>query len=150
VAIIALSAFLAEQLIWRSDAVLELGRSHIVEVAERLVYWEEAGTTRSPSWLKEGSGLKRGAVTAAEPGDPVNAITGDGRVVCRDGEHGQSASGKSVSVSHRNGGGAAGNVRLSLTMNWQPRLSCFGVAVDPSRGIRIAEVTELPYGTGTS
>ncbi len=141
-AIVELLAFLAEQLIWRTDVMPKPGRSRIVEVAEKLEsisVGDQAGTTVSvdgKQWIQTG------VLADAGPADPVFAITQDGRVIFGDGAHGRSPSGGTVSVSYRNGGGAAGNARLSLTTPWPARSSCYRLAVDPSRGIRIAEATD--------
>jgi hypothetical protein len=142
IAIIELFAFLADELILRSDAIPARGRSRLVEVADKLVSLSEGRDAAGISVFVDGRPwTQTGTLAGAAPTERVFEVTEDGTVVFGDGEHGTTPSGSTVSVTYRQGGGAAGSVGISVTARWPPRVSRHLVSVDPLRGIKIAEVT---------
>lgn len=77
----------------------------------------------------------------AAPDDNVFLVDAStGRVVFGDGVHGRRPSGDAVvTVSYREGGGAAGNTYVSITTRWPPPDSGYVVALS-SAGVRISEI----------
>ena len=140
--IIELFAFVAEQLIWRANAIPAHGRSRLLEVTEKLASLSGGRDATGRTVFVSGQQwTQANSLADAGPADRVFTVTEDGTVVFGDGQHGANPSESTVSVTYRHGGGAAGDVgdaRLSVTMPWPPRASHHEVVVDPSRGVRIA------------
>jgi len=90
------------------------------------------------------------SLSGAGPNDKVFSLNAEsGVVVFGDGVHGQvPPDGAQVMASYREGAGAAGNIGISVTIQWPPKTSDYRITVHPNGfSIRSAEGIGLPSGT---
>jgi hypothetical protein len=90
------------------------------------------------------------SLSGAGPNDKVFSLNPEsGVVVFGDGVYGQvPPDGAQIIASYREGAGTAGNIVISVTIQWPPKISDYRITVHPNGfSIRSAEGIELPSGT---
>jgi hypothetical protein len=82
------------------------------------------------------------------PDNKVYTIDATGRIVFGDGTNGRRPNtGSQIVVTYRQGGGADGNLEISLTTQWPPKNSKFLVVIE-DQSLKISPATEVESGSG--
>jgi hypothetical protein len=148
VMLVDLLAFLAEQLVFRADALPDRTRGRIYEeIVPRLASLStDDGQARVTVYVGGQAWSKVSALNDAGPSDTVFALTPDGRVVFGDGAHGrnptESTVSATVSASYRVGAGSGGNVGIIITSRWPPPRLQYRVTIDARAGIGVTRCDE--------
>jgi hypothetical protein len=89
------------------------------------------------------------SLSTAGPGDKVFTFGPVSGVVFGDGASGQvPPDGAQIVASYREGNGVAGNIGISVTIEWPPKISDYRITVHPNGlGISAAEGVDRPSGT---